>query len=175
MRARLSRVIQALALTSLAALPLSAHPGHDEPRPRGEPTRREPAPQQQRTDAPARPGGGSGAGGAGSNAAGGAASGRPAVKAPHGGMLVRTAAGYAELLADDAGSVSLWWLDGGGRIRPASVALATVVGGGGARSVTLKPVGDRATALVPKGSTSIVLQATVDGRLTTVRAELAKR
>lgn len=173
MRARLSRVIQALALTSLAALPLSAHPGHDEPRPRGEPTRREPAPQQQRTDAPARAGGGGGSGGAGSNA--GATSGRRAVKAPHGGTLVRTAAGYAELLADDAGSVSLWWLDAGGGIRPASVALATVVGDGGARAVTLKPVGDRATALVPKGSRSIVLQATVDGRLTTVRAELAKR
>lgn len=173
MRIRWSPIIQALAL-SLVALPLAAHPGHEEPRPRSEPTRREPAPQRERNDAPARVQGGGGGGGGGDVGVG---SGRrqSALRAPHGGMLVRTSrGGYAELLADKAGNISLWWLDAGGRVRPASVALATVTGATGARPVVLKPMGDRATAVLPKDSSTIVVQATVDGRLTTVRAVLVR-
>ena len=174
MRSTLHRVVLAVGFGAVVSLPSAAHPGHDsEPRQLPESRAREPAPQREPSDAPSSVGGGGGF------EPGNVASspGARALKAPHGGVLVRTAVGYAELLADKKGAVSLWWLDANGRARPASVALATVVDDAGAHALVLKPAGDRASAMLPTGKTarSIVVQAMVDGRTTTVRAVLADR
>lgn len=166
--------IVALAVSFVAASPSSAHPGHgSEPRELPERPAREAAPQRDRSEAPA--GFGGGGGGVDHGGPGPSAGGR-SITAPHGGILIRTASGFAELLVDPAGNVSLWWLDKGGRVRPSGGALATIVGTGGARPLVLKPVGDRATAIIPKDAAAqtIIVQATVDGRTTTVRAVLPK-
>lgn len=166
--------IMALAVSFAGASSSSAHPGHDsEPRQLPEPPAREAAPQRERSDAPSSFGGGGGGvehGGAASSAGG------RSITAPHGGTLIKTASGFAELLIDPAGNVSLWWLDKAGRVRPSGGALATIVGMGGARALVLKPVGDRAAATIPKDAAAqtIIVQATVDGRTTTVRAVLPK-
>lgn len=166
----MKKLALALAFSSLAA-PAMAHPGHDEPRQRPEPVEK-PAPvQRERSDAPQQRFGG---GGASAPEVGGGGRVSRSIRAPHGGILVRAGGGYAELLADDAGNISVWWLDDSGNIRKPTTSLATVMSDTGAEAVVLKPTGDRAAGRLANraGAKAVAVQAVIDGRTTTVRATL---
>lgn len=148
-----------------------AHPGHDnEPRQLPDPVD-QPAPaQRERSDTPQQR-----FGRAGPSAPEGVV-GRAsrALRAPHGGILVRAGTGYAELLAADAGNISVWWLDDSGNIRKPTTSLATVMSDSGTEAVVLNPTGDRVAGQLANraDAKAVAVQAVIDERTTTVRASL---
>ena len=167
----MNKIALGLAFTFLATGAV-AHPGHDnEPRQLPDAVDRPAPAQRERSDTPQQ-----GFGGAGPSAPEGGVGGRASrrIRAPHGGILVRAGAGYAELLADDAGNISVWWLDGSGKIRKPTTSLATVMSDSGAEAVVLKATGDRVAGRLANmaGAKAVAVQTVIDGRTTTVRAAL---
>ena len=95
--------------------------------------------------------------------------------APHGGRLTPTAQGYAEVVVDGGGNVSVWFLDRAGAIVvPAKSAFATI-GGESPQSLVVRAEGDHLVGRIAPGmQVTLIVQADVGGRTTTVRTSTAR-
>ncbi len=161
--------------TFLTAIDVQAHGGHG-----GEPpadrTPREPkqsAPKQEQSERSSSVG----RGGGGERSSGGPGiAGRRRVTAPHGGKLTATAAGWAEVAVDASGGVSVWFLNRDGTVvAPPTAGFATVVGDR-PQALALQARGDKLVGqLSTPHAATLVIQADVGGRSTTVRVATTPR
>lgn len=165
-----------VSLTLLAGLSAQAHGGHGGDVPTDHAPREPPQsrPQQERTDRSSSVG----RSGGGERPTGGpVGQGGRRLTAPHGGKLIATTAGWAEVVVDDGGAVSVWFLDREGAIlAPPSAGFATVVGDR-PQALGLQARGDKLVGQLSskKQPAVLIVQADVAGRSTTVRMATAQR
>lgn len=156
------------AIAFTFAIGVHAHDDHAPPREMPERPVREPTPAREQASSSVNFGDG---GGGGFDAGAGGAPRSRSITAKHGGVLVQTARGYAEVLFEEGGNVAVWWMDARGEpIAPPKRGWATAVVAGKPLGLALSAAGDRLVGSVGKVKpASIAVQADVGGRTTTVR------